>query len=286
VKASEKKVEEKGVRAQASYKELYIYMIQGTVSKRDELFLGDAFLGNWVEDNSSFLFFSRPSKESVTELVGRHADLSLADHYHFTYEQWQGGAAGPISIDRFLIIPPWEEVDQDEGLIKIILDPGVVFGNGMHPTTRDCLRALAYAQIQRPFGKVLDLGTGTGVLALAAAALGAVKVLALDLNPLCVKTAVENVRLNALDGIVRVVEGRAEDFADEPADLVVANIHDDVIKKLIDGRNFNINDRLIISGLMRSQYREVKDRLERKRFWILREWDFEMTWFTILAKKV
>ena len=273
------------MKTESSYQDLYIYMIKGLVSERDESLFGDAFLGNWVEDNSSFLFFSKPSKESVSELIRKHTDLSLLDNYHFTYEQWQGGGIGPIWVDGFLIVPPWMEMSSNEGLIKIILDPGVVFGNGLHPTTKDCLRALTCARSQGPFDRVLDLGTGTGILALVAASLGAREVLALDLNRLCVKTAGENVRLNKLNSIVQVVEGRASRFANEPADLVVANIHYEVVNELLEKRDFIDNDRLIISGLMRSQYRAVKNQLERHHFQVFREWDDEMTWFTVLARK-
>ena len=273
------------MKTERSYQDLYIYMIKGLVSERDELLFGDAFLGTWVEDNSSFLFFSKPSREIVTKLIKNCADLSLLDNYHFTYEQWQGGGIGPIWVDGFLIVPPWLDMSANEGSVKILLDPGVVFGNGLHPTTRDCLRALTCAKRQGPFDKVLDLGTGTGILAVAAARLGAREVLALDLNRLCVKTAGENVRLNKLVDIVQVVEGRASHFADEPADLVVANIHYNIINELIEKRDFIDNDRLIISGLMRSQYRAVKNQLERHHFQILREWDYEMTWFTVLARK-
>jgi ribosomal protein L11 methyltransferase len=207
------------------------------------------------------------------------------DDYHFTNQQWQGGSLEPIKVDNFVVVPPWEFIDIDEGKIRIVLDPGVVFGNGLHPTTRDCLRALASAKRHMPFNKVLDLGTGTGILALAAALLGAETVFAVDINPLCVKTAIENTRLNGLEKVIQAVNAHAEDFVDEIADLVVANIHHEVINSLLDCGNFCNFDQIIISGLMRSQFRDVKIQLERKRFQILREWDHDMTWFTCLAKK-
>ncbi len=182
-------------------------------------------------------------------------------------------------------MPHWDKVKANEKGIQIILDPGVVFGNGLHPTTRDCLRALAFAGRQRPFDRVLDLGTGTGILAVAAALLGAKKVLAVDLNPLCVRTANENVRLNDLNGIIQVVEGPAEDFVNEAADLVIANIHKEIIGRLLQKEGFRKKDRLIISGLMRSQYREIKAQLGSYDFRIVQEWDYDMTWFTMLAEK-
>ena len=114
--------------------------------------------------------------------------------------------------------------------------------------------------------------------------LGGKRVLAVDLNPLCVKTANENVRLNDLNGIIRVVEGPAEDFVNEAADLVIANIHKEIIGRLLQKEGFRKKDRLIISGLMRSQYREIKARLGSYDFRIVHEWDYDMTWFTMLAE--
>ncbi len=267
------------------YKDLYIYLLKGVVEEQYESCLGDAFVGNWVEDNDSFLFFRLPADKEVDQLVETCKELELIESHHFTYEQWQGGGLEPLRVEDFIVIPPWEnEACKEEG-IRIVLDPGVVFGNGLHPTTRDCLKALSFTNSQRPFTKVLDLGTGTGVLALAAALMGAKSVLGVDLNPLCVKTAINNVELNGLSEIIRMVDGSAEDFVHEKADLVVANIHHAVIERLLNSGAFQGAERFIISGLLRSQFRDVKARLEESHFRILREWEQDMTWFTLLAKK-
>ncbi len=95
-------------------------------------------------------------------------ELELIEHYHFTYEQWQGGRVDRIEVEDFVIVPPWGELDSNKQLNQIVLDPGVVFSNGLHPTTRDCLRALADVARTRPFESVMDFGTGTGILAVAA----------------------------------------------------------------------------------------------------------------------
>lgn len=272
-------------RAKAPYGDLYVYLINGLVGEKDEVGFGDTFIGNWVENDSCFLFFSRPAGEVISRLLKSRPDIELVDDYHFTYEEWQGGGLDPLRIGNILIVPPWSKAESVDGEIRIALDPGVVFGNGLHPTTRDCIRALSCAVRERPLEHVLDLGTGTGVLALAAALLGAKRVVAVDFNPLCVKTAIRNVRLNKLDKVVQVVKGRAEDIVDEVADTVVANIHHEVIKGLLETRIFRKKERVIVSGLMRSQAREVMFELERNCFDVIREWDYEMTWFTILATK-
>lgn len=278
--------EEKTCTVAGPYDDLYIYLLEGLVKKEDESFLGSAFLGNWVEEDTSFLFFSKPSADALSQLLKMRPGLEVIEDYHFAYDQWQGGGLKPLKVDDFIIVPHWDRVEASEKEIKIILDPGVVFGNGLHPTTRDCLRALAFAGRQRPFDRVLDLGTGTGILAVAAALLGAKRVLAVDLNSLCVRTANENVRLNDLNGIIRVVEGTAEDFVDETADIVIANIHQEIIERLLGKKGFHKKHRLIISGLMRSQYRDVRAQLEKYDFRIVHEWDRDMTWYTMLAETI
>jgi ribosomal protein L11 methyltransferase len=118
------------------YEDLYIYLIKGLLRQDDEALLGNDFLGNWVEEGSSFLFFSRPSRSRITRLLAARPDLELDDEFHFAYEEWQGGGLDPLAIEPFLIVPPWLERGPQQGLITILLDPGVVFGNCHHPTTK------------------------------------------------------------------------------------------------------------------------------------------------------
>jgi len=264
--------------------DLYIYLMKGVLREKDEKSLGNAFIGNWVEGESSFLFFSSPSRERVKGLLNYRPYLELDDDYHFSYDEWQGGGLDVLEIDPFVIVPPWLKNQPDNNAIKILLDPGVVFGNCLHPTTRECLRAICLVAGETELGRVLDLGTGTGVLAIAAALLGAKNVLAIDLNPLCVKTANKNVELNHQQKVIRVIEGEAGDFIDEPVDLMVANIHHEVVKSLLEKSSFKKKIKLIISGLMRSQCRGVKKQLERRDFKLLREWDHDTTWFTLLVE--
>lgn len=275
-----------GMSRYRPYEDLYIYLVKGQVSEKNETVLGDAFIGNWVEDDTAFLFFSEPSSGIVITLLKNREDLALIDEYHLPYEQWQGGVLEPVRIDPFLIVPPWVEAEPRPADIKIILDPGVVFGTGFHPTTKDCLRAMVTLQERQiPIGKVLDLGTGTGILAMAAAFLGAGEVTAVDLNPLSVKTAKRNVLLNHLEGVIKVVEGEAQGFVDQSADLVIANIHHKVIQDLFETDGFLQKRRFIISGLMRSQVRDVKSQTQKCGLEVIREWDHEMNWYTLLLAK-
>lgn len=137
---------------------------------------------------------------------------------------------------RIVICPSWRRCRSRAGDVVVRIDPGMAFGTGDHPSTRMCL--LALQQYQRPEMRVLDLGTGSGILALAAAGLGAGEVIALDVDALAVRVAGENVAINDYAGRVEVAQGslgREWPLSDSPAqafDLLIANINADTIVRL------------------------------------------------------
>lgn len=131
---------------------------------------------------------------------------------------------------RLVVCPSWEQYDPGQDEIVLRLDPGMAFGTGTHATTALCLQALEQFVPGRQ--RVADVGTGSGILALAAAKLGAAEVVAVDNDPVAVKVACANVRENGLVGRVKVMEGDLDRGLTGPFDLVVANIIADVIKKL------------------------------------------------------
>lgn len=265
------------------YENLFIYHVDGYFSHKYEKNLGRNYIGNWVEDRYSFLFFTEDPGKDLEEMMARQPDLKLLDKYFFSYEEWQGGGFEKKCIEDFIIVPPWENADADTSLHKIILDPGVVFGNGLHPTTKDCIHAVSYLKKQCSFNKVLDIGTGTGILAISSVFLGATDVIAIDLNPLAVKTAANNVLLNKFSNKIKVFEGKAEEYTCEEADLLIANIHFDVIKTMFATKGFLDKRYFIFSGLMRSQAGDLRDLIRNNGMNIIKEWDYEMTWYTILA---
>jgi ribosomal protein L11 methyltransferase len=135
----------------------------------------------------------------------------------------------PVKVTPHLVIrPPWEGYEPGPGETVVIIYPGMAFGTGRHPTTLLCLQALEQVwEHMAPLGspgawQVLDVGTGTGILALAAARLGA-KVLAIDVDPEAVAAAHENVRLNALEDLIWVettpINALRQQFA-----LILANL--------------------------------------------------------------
>lgn len=265
------------------YKDLFIYYFQGRVAPSSGLAACEGFIGNWEEEGDSFLFFSRPADESVKTLLEQQPHLLLADSYRMAYEDWQGGAVEPLSVGRLRIVPPWHtEASKGDG-DTIVLDPGVVFGTGTHPTTRDCLTALQLAMDRCPAKRVLDLGTGTGLLALAAARLGAEQVLAIDLNYLAVQTARRNVCLNGIQDHVLVAQGNAKNFMDLAGDLMVSNIQYDIMRVLVDAPGFMAHKQYVLSGLLRSQAKQIEISLLRCST-ILQKWERDGIWYTYWGK--
>ncbi|MGD8658885.1 MAG: 50S ribosomal protein L11 methyltransferase [Desulfobacterales bacterium] len=261
--------------------DLFIYYLKGRLKTASGMFQNN-FLGNWQEEDDSFLFFSSPASGQVQNLLYHQRQLSYVDSYEMSYDQWLGETFGTFDHRIFRITPIWESGKGQSGdeKVEILLDPGLVFGTGTHPTTRDCLQALELAACSREIKTVLDLGTGTGLLSLAAARLGSRRVVAVDLNLLAAKTAVKNVKRNQLQDRVLVVQGNAEDVIDYPADLVIANIHYDVMRHLINAKGFVEKKRFILSGLLRSEANHIADRLARLPVQILKQWTRDGIWHT------
>lgn len=132
----------------------------------------------------------------------------------------------PLRIGRRLLIaPPWEiPVPDDEGRALVVIEPGRAFGTGGHATTQGCLELLERALDRQPVGHVLDVGTGSGILAIAAARLGVPAVTALDVDPDAVAAARANAERNDVAARLRVALGSPETWAGPPASLVVANL--------------------------------------------------------------
>lgn len=158
--------------------------------------------------------------------------------------------------ERIVLKPAWLEYESDPGDVTVELDPGMAFGTGLHPTTRLCLRALETRT--RPEVAALDLGTGSGVLAVAMAGLGARSVLALDTNPVAVDAARETARRNGVADRVRVGHGSL-DAAGGTYGLIAANIIAGVIVELAGGlaAALETGGTLIASGIIEDRYEEV-----------------------------
>jgi ribosomal protein L11 methyltransferase len=167
----------------------------------------------------------------------------------------------PLRIGRsFLIVPSWCETEAAAGDRVITLDPGMAFGTGLHPTTQLCLQAVE--ELVEKGARVLDVGTGSGILAIAAVLCGA-DVWACDTDPVAVRTTTENAAVNGVrvaltvGGIDLVPEGRF--------DLVVANILAPVIERLAPALAARLepSGRLVVSGILSEQADAVASALAR-----------------------
>ncbi|WKA60080.1 50S ribosomal protein L11 methyltransferase [Planococcus shenhongbingii] len=192
----------------------------------------------------------------------------------------------PVKISqRFTVVPTWEiykPVSSDELIIE--LDPGMAFGTGTHPTTVMSLQALEKTVKQGH--RVIDVGTGSGVLAIGAALLGAKEVHALDLDEVAVRSARINVKLNKAQDKINVVQGNLLDTIDEPGDVVVANILAEIIISFTDDA-FNVvkpGGRYITSGIISAKKNDVKQALETSGF-IVEDVMMMEDWVTIISKK-
>lgn len=141
--------------------------------------------------------------------------------------EWKAGL-GPVRIGRLTLTPSWHPAGQP-GTCHIVLDPGMAFGSGHHATTRLCLTALERSDLTGR--RVLDVGTGSGVLALAAARLGAHEVVAVDVDPDAVAVAARNAARNELPLDLRVGSLDVVSKA-PPFDVVVANLSSDLVLDL------------------------------------------------------
>ena len=142
-------------------------------------------------------------------------------------ESWKA-AFKPFRLGEHIVIKPsWETCEILPGDRVIEIDPGMAFGTGTHETTGMCVRLVE--KYVRPGDRAIDIGTGTGILAIAAAHMGASAVLATDLDAVAVRVAAENIRANGFEGAIDVRCGDLLEVVDEIGDVVIANIIADVI---------------------------------------------------------
>ena len=173
-------------------------------------------------------------------------DLSEIDESNWA-ENWKTHYKTVRIGKKIVIKPSWEEFTPNEGDIVIELDPGMAFGTGSHETTTMCIEALE--KYIHPGMTVYDVGSGSGILSVAAAKLNAKEVIGIDLDPMCIRISSENFQNNSVDDVAHALLGNLLDVVDGKADIVVANIIAEVVSGLIpDLKNYLNDDGIVITS--------------------------------------
>ncbi len=241
----------------------------------------NSFLGETVEQ----------IKEAINGLLVYDIDLghNTVQISEVNEEEWATAWKKyykPVKIsERITITPTWEEykpVTTDEIIIE--LDPGMAFGTGTHPTTVLCVQALE--KIIEPGQRVIDVGTGSGVLSIAAASLGADSVDALDLDEIAVKSASLNTKLNKVNHKINVSQNNLLEGVEETYDVIVANLLSEIIIRFTDdvARVLKPGGAFITSGIITAKKQEVKQSIIEQGLEIEETLQME-DWVAFIARK-
>jgi len=191
----------------------------------------------------------------------------------------------PVKVgNKFVIKPTWESYYKEDGDLVIEIDPGMAFGSGLHETTQLCIGNLE--QYVKSGDVLIDIGCGSGILALAAGKLKCKKVIAVDLDSMAVKVARENVEKNHLENLIEVREGDLMDVIHEQADVIVANILAGVIINLATQIKpyLKVGGLFISSGIILDKLDEVVDNVTAEGFEIV-EIEQLNDWASVVARK-
>ncbi|QJA06111.1 methyltransferase domain-containing protein [Thermosulfurimonas marina] len=225
--------------------------------------LAEDWGGCWVLSEvplRAAFFLKDPQDLPRFEAQVRKVGLSLVRTEECPVEDWGRRFREhfrPLRVGRRLwIVPPWARGRASGEEIEIVIDPGQAFGTGQHPSTALVLETLEEFFQERPWTSVLDVGTGSGILALAAAKLGAPKVVGLDVDPVAVEEARRNATLNALD-----LEFSTEPLERHPGryQLVLANISALELRRLAPALSGHLlpEGRLLLSGFLEKEIPEM-----------------------------
>jgi ribosomal protein L11 methyltransferase len=188
--------------------------------------------------------------------------------------------------ERTVIVPSWRQAEYEPRPddVVLLLDPGMAFGTGLHPTTRLCLRACE--EVVEPGMRVLDVGAGSGILSISAARLGAASVEAVEIEPVAAAVCIENVQRNGVADVVTVRQGTLADSPDRPFDLILANI---TIRTLLElhealARHLRPGGRAVLSGVLDERADELLDVL-RAYGWQHERTEHEQDWVALFVSR-
>lgn len=229
-------------------------------------------------------------RAGLDEIAARGVDTSPAEFLtaRVQDEDWANSWKKYFHTDkvgeRVVIQPSWEEYEPQPGEVVLRLDPGAAFGTGTHPTTSMCLRAME--KLVKPGMTVFDVGTGSGVLAIAAAKLGAKTVRAVDYDATAVRVARENIEANGVADVVSTAESDLFSAIPGKAGLVTANLIADLVIRLLPGLDAHLEKGgvLLASGIIESRAQEVREAANAAGFFVAEDFE-EKEWHAMVIRR-
>ena len=245
----------------APYGDLYVYSIRGRVPGM-AAFFDESMLALREQESSAEIIFEEPREKEVVDYLKQHHPAAEYDgETRLHYRDWESGyEVAPVRVAGFLLCPPWQLEDPGPYEKRMVLDAGLSFGAGMHPTTQTCLVLLRQAFMAQTPAHVLDLGCGSGVLSVAAALLGAPQCTAVDTSSMAVHYTALNAQINSVHERIEIINGDAAEHI-AAADLILCNINPAVIFELLEQPGFRQARGIIFSGI---HIREKQLQLERE----------------------
>ncbi len=223
-------------------------------------------------------------KDQIEENLSHFKDENFHIYWEaIANENWQQNWMKYYQQERIsrhlVIVPAWEDYQTNDSELAIYLDPGVAFGTGNHPTTQ--LGGQALSIYMRGDERVLDVGTGSGVLSFIAAALGAKEVAGYDLDPQAVESAKKNLTLQKLPNIQQLIEQNAIQFEVNdlmngltgPFDIIVANILPHILVDMLTDAHRELTDPgyLILGGILEDKGPEIEAALKNHQFKVIQK---------------
>ena len=218
-------------------------------------------------------------------------DPATIDLKHVKSEKWAEAwkaAFPPQRVgERIFIVPSWHDSPHNETDVLIQLDPGMAFGTGHHPTTRLSLELLEHAV--EPFYHIADIGTGSGILTIAAIKLGAKRVDAIEIDPMAIRVAAANFQINAVTSRVCLSQNDGLKEGDSKYHLIIGNILTKAIIPIIPECTPRLQPAgiVIFSGILETELAQVQSVLEANRFeclQVISEAEDNITWVGIKAR--